>query len=149
MIAQKNHNNETKTWQEGLKIMVDFARFYYCWGATEYFPYQPVMDRYMIENKNIKIELQLSYKYQSLSYCLVLRSILGCFAILRLWGSPWWRLNLHVRFDQISKYLVYFTYHLLPRQSYTPAWPPGLFTSTYYCSELTRSLCWFVTLSRQ
>ena len=42
------------------------------------------MAMYMMENKNNKIKLQLSYKYQSLSYCLLSRSILGCFAIQRL-----------------------------------------------------------------
>ena len=42
------------------------------------------MATHMMENKNDKIKLQLSYKYQSLSYCLLSRSILGCFAISRL-----------------------------------------------------------------
>ena len=42
------------------------------------------MAMYMMENKNNKIKLQLSYKYQNLSYRLGSRSILGCFAILRL-----------------------------------------------------------------
>ena len=42
------------------------------------------MATHMMENKNDKIKLQLNYKYQSLSYCLLLRSILGCFAISRL-----------------------------------------------------------------
>ena len=40
------------------------------------------MAMYMMENKKKIKKLQLSYKYQSLSYYLVLRSILGCFAIL-------------------------------------------------------------------
>ena len=32
---------------------------------------------HMMENKNNKIKLQLIYKYQCLSYCLISRSILG------------------------------------------------------------------------
>ena len=106
MIAQKNHTNETKTRQEGPKIMVDFARFYGCGGATEYSRDQPGMATHMMKNKNNKINLQLIYKYQCLSYCLLSRSILGCFAFIRLSGAPWWTYNLHVHFDHISKYCV-------------------------------------------
>ena len=78
------------------------------------------MATHMMENKNNKIKLQLSYKYQSLSYCLLSRSILGCFAISRLWGSPWWTFNLHVRFDQVSKYCLYFAFEWSPRRSDPP-----------------------------
>ena len=53
-------------------------------GATEYSQDQPSVATHMMENKNDKIKLQLSYKYQSLSYCLLSRSILGCFAVSRL-----------------------------------------------------------------
>ena len=81
MIAQKNHTDETKTRQEGPKIMVDFARFYGCGGATEYSRDQPGMATHMMENKNNKIKLQLNYKYQSLSYCLLSISMLGRFVI--------------------------------------------------------------------
>ena len=42
------------------------------------------MATHMMENKNNEIDLQLSYKYQNLSYCLLSRSILGCFAFIRL-----------------------------------------------------------------
>ena len=42
------------------------------------------MATHMMENKNDKIKLQLNYKYQSLSYCLLSRSISGGFAISRL-----------------------------------------------------------------
>ena len=55
MIAQKNHTDETKTWQEGTNSVVDFARFYGCWGATEYSWDQPCIATHMIENKNNKI----------------------------------------------------------------------------------------------
>ena len=35
MIAQKNGMNETKMRQEGMKIVVDFARFYGIRGAAD------------------------------------------------------------------------------------------------------------------
>ena len=96
------------------------------------------MAMYMMENKNDKQKLQLNYKYQSLSYCLLSRSILGCFAISRLWGSPWWTFNLRVHFDQISKILVHFSVPLSSIKSHKPAPPPSLRTATYYFAVLGR-----------
>ena len=64
--------------------MVDFARFYGSRGADQNSQDRPDMATHMMENKNNKIKLQLNYKYQSLSYCLLSRSILGGFAISRL-----------------------------------------------------------------
>ena len=57
MTAQKYHTGETKTWQEGPKIMLDFGRFYGYGGATEYSRDQPSMATHMMENKNDKIKL--------------------------------------------------------------------------------------------
>ena len=85
-MGQKNGMNETKMRQEGTDILVVFARFYGIRGAADpqvgNNPYGYTYDG----NKNNKIKLQINYKYQSLSYCLLSRSILGCSAIPRLEG---------------------------------------------------------------
>ena len=121
MMDQKNHKISGNWWDKVLHSSLKCGNFYSCWGADQKSRDQPGMATHMMENKNDKIKLQLIYKYQCLSYCLLSRSILGCFAFIRLWGAPWWTFNLYVHFDHISKYLVYFAYHLSTRRSYK--WP--------------------------
>ena len=132
MIDKKKHKNSGNWWDKVQLSSLKCGNSYSNGGATELFLETTRMATHMMENKNNKIKLQLIYKYQCLSYCLLSRSILGCFAFIRLWGAPWWTFNLYVHFDHISKYLVYFAYHLSPRRNYKLARPPGQFTSTHY-----------------
>ena len=55
MIDQKDRMIYAFFKQEGLEIVVDFAGFYGCWGASKYSQDQPDTATYMMENKNNKI----------------------------------------------------------------------------------------------
>ena len=84
MIDQKDRMIHALFRQEGTEIVVVFARFMALEVQQIHRSETTRMAMYMIENKNNQTKLKLSYKYQSLSYCLLSRSILGCFAISRL-----------------------------------------------------------------
>ena len=67
MIDQKDRMIHALFRQEGPEIVVVFARFYGIRGAGDQNSRDwPAMATHMMENKNDKIKLQLSYKYQSL-----------------------------------------------------------------------------------
>ena len=109
---QKNHKNIGNWWSKVQYSSLKCENSYSCWGATEYSRDRPNTATHMMENKNNKIKLQLSYKYQNLSYRLFSRSILGCFAISRLWGAPWWTFVWRVRFRFFSEWCMCVEIHL-------------------------------------